>query len=726
MSQTLRLSRIHLAAWVDTALWRALAFARARQARHPALAQVLRRAVLLLWWTATLQLHIQAHYWLRARRLRRAAPVRVRVAPPRIVDAAALVVPHAAEPLVSVIVPTYGQVDVTLRCLASIVDHPPGLPIEVIVIDDAAPDPATARLRQVAGIRLMRNAGNLGFLRTVNRAAGLARGDYLFLLNNDTEVQADWLRPLLDVFATRPDAGAVGAKLLYPDGLLQEAGGIVWRDGSAWNFGRLEDPDKPAYCYVRPVDYCSAAALLVRRDLFQAMGGFDDRYAPAYYEDTDFCLRLAERGLRVYVQPAVRVVHHEGTSHGTDTAVGLKSHQVANRRTFVRRWAPVLARDHYPNGQAVFRARERAMHRPIVLVIDHRIPTPDRDAGSVSILALLRALLGSGAAVKFWPHNHAYVPGYTEALQQLGIETFHGPARLTDWLRAHGHELDHVLLSRPDVAEDTLADVRQHSAARIVYYGHDLHHCRMAAQAALAGDQRLRLAAEAMRRREVAIWRQADLSLYPSDEEAAAARALAPQAAIAAVTPYAFDRFPDPRTPPTGADIVFVAGFAHPPNEDAALWFARAVLPLIRTAVPAARLVIAGAAPPPTVRALAGEGIAVPGALSAAALAALYAAARVAVVPLRCGAGVKLKSVEALHAGLPLVTTSVGAQGLPDLPAAVHDDPAAFAAAVIARLGDDALWRQASAAQIAYARARFSLAAVRETLLPAFGFTPVI
>ena len=241
MSLSLRVSRIYVAAWIDTALWRALAFARALSARSPWLGRQVRRVVLLLWWTATLQLHMHARYWLRARQLRRVAPV-VEPAPLAAeVDPRSLVVPSADDPVVSVIIPTYGQVGFTLRCLASIVAHPPDLPIEVIVVDDAWDGAEAGCLAQVGGIRLIRNEANLGFLHSCNKAAGTAGGSYLLFLNNDTEVRADWLEPMVALFDERPDTGAVGAKLLYPDGRLQEAGGLIWQDASGWNFGRLDD-----------------------------------------------------------------------------------------------------------------------------------------------------------------------------------------------------------------------------------------------------------------------------------------------------------------------------------------------------------------------------------------------------------------------------------------------------------------------------------------------------
>jgi GT2 family glycosyltransferase/glycosyltransferase involved in cell wall biosynthesis len=687
------------------------------------LAKQLRRAVLLLWWTASLQLGTHIGYWVRARRLRRVTPVAPLTPVIETVDPRELDIPYSDEPAVSVIIPTYGQLEHTLRCLASIAANPPALPIEVIVIDDAWPGEDAEALSLVRGVRLLRNDTNVGFLHSCNRAAAKARGEYLFLLNNDTQVLDDWLEPMVSLFQQRPSTGAVGAKLLYPDGRLQEAGGIIWQDGSGWNFGRLEDPGKPAYNYVREVDYCSAAALLVERKVFVELGGFDERYAPAYYEDTDLCFRLRGIGLRTLYQPAARIVHYEGVSHGRDTAVGIKSHQVANRSTFIGVWADVLAKEHYRNRDDAFRARERAMGRKIVLVVDHYVPTPDRDAGSRAMMACLHVLLHAGFMVKFWPHNLSYSPAYTQVLQKLGIEVFYGPdhAPFDSWIRKAGREFDMILVSRPDVAEDVMPQIRRHSRARLIYYGHDLHFRRMRQQAEVTGDGRLLRLAEHMRERENAVWRQADLSLYLSEEEAQIASALQPDAKISSIVPYCFDRFGEARVAPACREIIFVGGFGHPPNEDAAVWFVNEVLPLIRADVPEAHLSIIGSNPTERVRALNGEAIAWFANVTDAELEAAYDRARVAVVPLRCGAGVKLKVVEALRTGVPLVTTPVGAQGLPGLfqVVAVEDDAGLFAAAVVGLLRDDAAWEKSSSRQVEFARERFSREAMTASLLAA-------
>ena len=640
----------------------------------------------------------------------------------RSADVADVRLPSSNHPFVSVIIPTFGKPWLVLQCLKSIARFPPKATFEVIVVDDASGDPGVEILKQAPGLRLEVNPGNLGFLKSCNRAARRAKGDYLFFLNNDTLVCEGWLDALLSIFDKFPDAGLAGAKLLYPNGALQEAGGIIWNDGSAWNFGRSDDPDKAEYNYVRETDYVSGCAILIPRPLWEQLGGFDELFAPAYCEDSDLAFRVRAAEKKVYYCPFSSIIHLEGLSQGRDVKTGVKAYQIENTRKFFDRWRETLSRENFRPGSDTMWARDRSRGRKIALVVDHYIPQPDQDAGSRTMIAIVECLLHAGYVVKFWPDNLAYDSGYAEALQSVGVEVFYGfGVYFDDWIKKNGHALSLAILSRPAFAVRYIAPLRRHSNAKLVYYGHDLHFQRMRMEAERTGDAQLGVDAGLMEGIEKSVWKQADVVLYPSPEETAIALPLSGRAAT--IVPYAYEDFGDRREPAGNHEILFVAGFGHPPNVDAATWLANDVMKLIWAQVPDATLALVGANPTEAVRALTGPRIEVRGRVSEDELRARYARARIAMVPLRMGAGVKSKVVEALREGLPLVTTSVGAQGLPGIEAcvAIADDAQGLADAAVKLLRDDALWREASRRQLEYGRAHFSRAAFRRSFLEAIG-----
>jgi GT2 family glycosyltransferase/glycosyltransferase involved in cell wall biosynthesis len=617
-------------------------------------------------------------------------------------DSLQLAFPEVRSPEVSVIIPVFNQWALTRACLASIMASAPLDRLEVIVVDDASTDETATELPRVANLRIISNAMNAGFTQSVNRGAQIARGRNLLFLNNDTRVYPGWLQGLVDAVGDT-NVAAAGSKLLYPTGLLQEAGAVIWRDGSGWNLGRGRSPLLPEYNYRRDVDYCSAASLLVRADIFTQAGGFDERYAPAYYEDVDLCFTLRDMGYRVAYEPSSVVVHFEGATHGTERrppASGAhgKVNQYRNRDVFVAKWADELAgRLSRPATVTTLAELVGSRHdtRPRVLVCDQRIPTPDRDAGSQRMAWILHLLRQMSAHVTVAPLDGIDHGPYAGALRRGGIEVVAGGlGSISAFGRQRGDFYDLVVLCRRDVASAYLATVRRRFPhAKVVFDTTDLHFVRERRKAAVTGalpDSRL----DRARQLELALVRRCDLTATVTETERTTLRSYLPDHPVVVLPTVHEQRHDEPPPFEARSGLLFIGSFEHDPNSDAVAFFIDQILPLVRRHIDA-RFVVIGGSPPELLIHRQVEGVEFAGHVRD--VRPLFDASRVFVSPLRFGAGMKGKNGQAMALGLPMVTTRIGAEGM-DLVDGVHalvrDDPASFADAVVRLHEDPVLWRE--------------------------------
>jgi GT2 family glycosyltransferase/SAM-dependent methyltransferase len=249
-----------------------------------------------------------------------------------------------AAPDVSIIIPAYNHAPRTLECLASIAACRDAADptFEIIVADDASTEASAAAVARVPHVRFVRQEANQGFLRNCNAAAGHARGKAILFLNNDVQVTPGWLASLWSCLQSDPSIGAVGPRIVYPSGWLQDAGTRLRRDGTGEMIGLNEMPDTPAYTYDRDVDYCSGACLLVREEDFRLAGGFDERFAPAYCEDSDLCMQLREQGKRIVFCGGAEVIHHLSATSDSLPSEYKLSCISRNLDTFSEKWRQQL------------------------------------------------------------------------------------------------------------------------------------------------------------------------------------------------------------------------------------------------------------------------------------------------------------------------------------------------------------------------------------------------
>jgi GT2 family glycosyltransferase len=617
----------------------------------------------------------------------------------------------ADPPEVSVVIAAFNQFDLTIQTLMSLAGST-GVRFEVILIDNGSHDEVSRIEAHVAGLRVLRNARNLGFLHATNLGIAAATGRYVLLLNNDVILVPHTVRRAVERLAGDAGIGAVGGKVVRSHGRLQEAGSMLFRDGSALGYGRDGDPAAPEYNFVRDVDYCSGVFLMAPRALLNALGGLDTAFAPAYYEETDLCARIWQHGLRVVYDPSVLIIHLEfGSSRNPDAPRALMQR---NRLVFMDRNRAWLAGKQPPDIGLALHGRiaqaGSARRRRRVLVIEDTIPYRHLGSGFVRSADIVDAFVSLDCDVTVFPMNpcidspanprHGF-PDTVELMWDRDI------TRAADFMAERETLYDLVWICRAhnlnrlaSVLGGALGPLRH---ARVVLDTEALASLREAALAELNG----RMAdKEALLQREMSLAHLAHAVVTVNEAEAETLRGRGLREVHR--LGHALTCTPTPRSFAERRDILALGSLYSTltPNFDGLNWFIEHVWPLVSEAMPEVRLLVAG---------FVAEGLDLANLLHGPNVVhlgyvpdsfALYDQARMFLAPTRFAAGIPYKVHEAAAHGLPVVATTLLAEQLgwqdgTELLARDPSDAAAFAEAIVTLYGKPALWTKLRAGSLA-------------------------
>lgn len=608
-------------------------------------------------------------------------------------------VPAGTQPDLSVIVILYNQAGLSRQTLQALADQR-GPMFETLIVDNASDDETARLLARVRGAHIIANPTNVGFLLAANQAAAQASGRHLVFLNSDAILQPGALAAACTRLDAEPAIGALGGRIVLTRGGLQEAGNAIFRDGTTLGIGRDEDPFCAAALASRATDYVSGVFLAVPATLWRLLDGFDETFAPAYYEDTDFCVRVWQAGFRVVYDPAILVEHLEWGSAASDEA---PRRMQDNRRRFLQRHRDWLQQQPAPARRSLqgdrWQSPEDRPRRPRVLIIDNEVPHMVRGGGLPRARLMLQALRDWPVTFfPLWTLDDDWRDIYASLPSSIEVALGHGLAGLEAFLEQRRGLYDILVVSRPPNLQ-ALGPLRRRRAdlfagMRLMYDAEALFALREITQAAVQGRPMSRAQAQATLASEIALADGAERVSVVSDRDAHHFTAAGHHVTVLS---HGIETRRSAPGLASRSGLLFVGAlFPDSPNEDGLLWFIEAVMPLLR-----ARL-----AHPPTLSVVGINQSSRLNALHApdvellgpqALLAPFYDRARVFVAPVRFAGGVPIKVIEAAAQGLPVVASAVLARQLDwDQGIDIHAarDAHAFAAGIMRLLQDDDAWQR--------------------------------
>ena len=496
-------------------------------------------------------------------------------------------VPYSLKPKVTVILILYNKAELTLRCVRSLAKLK-GEPFNLVIIDNASTDETQKLLKRIEGATIVKNSVNEGFLKACNQAAKLVTTEHILFLNNDTTLNPGSIKVGVEVLNDEL-VGAVGGRVILPDGTLQEAGNILWNDGTCVGFGRGLPQDADVCMHQRSVDYCSGVFLMTRADLFREIGGFDDIFAPAYYEETDYCAQIQSRGLKIIYDPRISLTHVEfGSSDRPTSAFDLMER---NRERFLEKNSKLLS-TKAPPGTAPHLVNTLRCGKLRWLFLDDRVALPHIGAGYPRMNRIIHLVEGLGDFDITVACTEHFIGDWHQIRQSIpiGIEVLNltDSTRREQFIKQRLGEFDVVWISRPSNMDHIAKTVPPECLAErkyVLIYDSEA----IFADRAIAEAETFSLSTEFaknLRKVELANGALADIIVAVCDSDAEQWRKQTRRPVI--VVGHDAPVMAGPKNFTERKDILFV-GSLHgmmSPNVDSLFWFMGQVMPILQRKLP--------------------------------------------------------------------------------------------------------------------------------------------
>lgn len=569
------------------------------------------------------------------------------------------------KPVLSIAVVLYNKVGLTLACIQSIKETVK-TSYQLIIVDNNSTDQTSLLLKRIEGADIIINSENLHFNKANNQALQIAKGKYFLMLNNDTVLKSNTVENAINTIKDIKKCGAVGAKLIFPDGKLQEAGSIIWNDASCYGYGRNDNPDLPQYNFLREVDYCSGAFLLTKTSFFKEHGGFDPLFEPAYYEETDYCKWLTTKGYKIIYNPKVELTHFEFGSGLSDWAIGL---QLSNQQKFRNKHTNALNIHPAPDFSNLLYSRFAAsQQRPVnVLYIDDRVPHRDFGSGFPRSNTIVNCIQELGYGVTIYPLNFpdedTWDVAYRDIDPRIEIAKGYGLSGFDKFIHERANYYQIIWISRPHNMEALLKYIEPlKETVKIIYDAEAIFAQREIALLELKGEKANKKLVKEKIEKEISLTDIADTVISVSENDAQYFRKFGTH--DVKVLGHTIDIKPGSNQFAERKDLLFVGNldYNESPNTDSLIWFIDEVFPIIQQQIKGIKLNVVGSANAPILKNIKNKAVVIHGRVDT--IDKFYNRNKVFIAPTRFAAGIPFKIHEAAANHLPAVTTQLIANQL--------------------------------------------------------------